>query len=96
MSFLFVEAFVPPCVATPDFLHAAMRPDMIAETEVEISTEDCIEEEDEEMVTLMEEPEPVRKRRGIYLTELSCDWRKVNPHDVKSFFVVLQHLLSSY
>ncbi|XP_028254884.1 ETS-related transcription factor Elf-2b isoform X2 [Parambassis ranga] len=58
------EAFVPPCVATPDFLHAAMRPDMIAETEVEISTEDCIEEEDEEMVTLMEEPEPVRKRRA--------------------------------
>uniref|UniRef100_A0A3B5A348 ETS-related transcription factor Elf-2-like n=1 Tax=Stegastes partitus TaxID=144197 RepID=A0A3B5A348_9TELE len=52
------EAFIPPCVATPDFLHAAMRPDMIAETEVEISTEDCCEEEDEEMVTLLEEPEP--------------------------------------
>lgn len=47
-----------------------MRPDMIAETEVEISTEDCCEEEDEEMVTLLEEPEPepdhepIRKRRG--------------------------------
>lgn len=48
-----------------------MRPDMIAETEVEISTEDCCEEEDEEMVTLLEEGpepepdhEPVRKRRG--------------------------------
>uniref|UniRef100_A0A3Q1EKI6 E74-like factor 2b (ets domain transcription factor) n=1 Tax=Acanthochromis polyacanthus TaxID=80966 RepID=A0A3Q1EKI6_9TELE len=36
------EAFIPPCVTTPDFLHAAMRPDMIAETEVEISTEDCL------------------------------------------------------
>lgn len=62
---------MPPCVATPDFLHAAMRPVVIAESEVEISTEDCCEEEeDEEMVTLLEEPEPepdhepVRKRRG--------------------------------
>ncbi|KAE8301049.1 ETS-related transcription factor Elf-2 E74-like factor 2 New ETS-related factor [Larimichthys crocea] len=62
------DAFVPPCAATPDFLHAAMRPDMITETEVEISTEQCCEEEDEEMVTLLEEPEPghepVRKRRA--------------------------------
>lgn len=48
-----------------------MRPDMITETEVEISTEQCCEEEDEEMVTLLEEPEPghepVRKRRGRYV-----------------------------
>ncbi|XP_049428800.1 ETS-related transcription factor Elf-2b isoform X2 [Epinephelus fuscoguttatus] len=62
------ESFVPPCIVTPDFLHAAMRPDMITETEVEISTEECCEEEDEEMVTLLEEPdpgqEPVRKRRA--------------------------------
>lgn len=64
------EAFIPPFAATPDFLHAAMRPDMIADTEVEISTEECCEEEDEEMVTLLEEPEPehghepVRKRRA--------------------------------
>ncbi|XP_072240321.1 ETS-related transcription factor Elf-2b isoform X4 [Leuresthes tenuis] len=61
------EAFVPPCESTPDFLHAAMRPDMISESEVEISTEECCEEEDE-MVTLLEEPEPdnepVRKRRA--------------------------------
>ncbi|XP_077461497.1 ETS-related transcription factor Elf-2-like isoform X3 [Stigmatopora argus] len=70
------EAFIPPCVATPDFLHAAMRPD-IAGTEVEISTEDCCEEEedddddddDEDMGSLIEEPEaehdhePVRKRK---------------------------------
>lgn len=49
-----------------------MRPDMISESEVEITTEDCCEEEDddEEMVTMLEEPEPepdhepVRKRRG--------------------------------
>ncbi|CAK6969808.1 ETS-related transcription factor Elf-2b isoform X2 [Scomber scombrus] len=65
------EAFVPPYVATPDFLHAAMRPDMISETEVEITTEDCCEDDDdEEMVTMLEEPEPepdhepVRKRRA--------------------------------
>ncbi|XP_067354343.1 ETS-related transcription factor Elf-2b isoform X3 [Channa argus] len=64
------EVFIPPCVATPDFLHAAMRPDMITGTEVEISTEDCCEEEDEEMVTLQEEREsepdhePARKRRA--------------------------------
>ncbi|KAM4583802.1 ETS-related transcription factor Elf-2b isoform 2-T4 [Odontesthes bonariensis] len=61
------EAFVPPCESTPDFLHAAMRPDMIADSEVEISTEECCEEDDE-MVTLLEEPEPdnepVRKRRA--------------------------------
>lgn len=62
------EAFIPPCIVTPDFLHAAMRPDMISETEVEISTEECCAEEDEEMVTLLEEPEPghepARKRRA--------------------------------
>lgn len=45
-----------------------MRPDMITETEVEISTEDCCEDEDEEIGTLIEDPEhgyePVRKRKG--------------------------------
>lgn len=62
------ETFIPQCIASPDFLHAAMRPDMITETEVEISTEDCCEDEDEEMVTLIEEPEPdqepIRKKRA--------------------------------
>uniref|UniRef100_A0A8C5FA44 Transcription factor Elf N-terminal domain-containing protein n=1 Tax=Gadus morhua TaxID=8049 RepID=A0A8C5FA44_GADMO len=70
------DAFVPPCVATPDFLHAAMRPDMMTESEVEVSTEDFCEEEeeeeeedDEEEEEEMEmqeepEPEPVRKRKG--------------------------------
>ncbi|XP_056264473.1 ETS-related transcription factor Elf-2-like isoform X3 [Pseudoliparis swirei] len=65
------DVFIPPYMVTPDFLHAAMRPDMISATEVEISTEECCEEEedeeeeeeeeeddDEEMVTLHEEPEP--------------------------------------
>nr|XP_057924529.1 ETS-related transcription factor Elf-2b isoform X3 [Doryrhamphus excisus] len=64
------EAFVPPYVATPDFLHAAMRPD-IAETEVEISTEDCCgdddddEDEDEDIGTLLEEPEPERSHEPV-------------------------------
>ncbi|KAM4595381.1 ETS-related transcription factor Elf-2b isoform 2-T3 [Fundulus diaphanus] len=70
------EAVTPQSEAAPDFLHAAMRPDVIAETEVEISTEDCYaeedeeedEEEEEEMVTSVEEPEPnnepVRKKRA--------------------------------
>ncbi|XP_028450537.1 ETS-related transcription factor Elf-2 isoform X4 [Perca flavescens] len=64
------EAFIPPCIVTPDFLHAAMRPDMITESEVEISTEEyCEEEDDDENIgTQMEDPEPdyepVRKRRA--------------------------------
>ncbi|MED6270439.1 hypothetical protein CHARACLAT_010370 [Characodon lateralis] len=63
--------FTPQSEAAPDFLHAAMRPDVIAETEVEITTEDCCEEdeeEEEEMVTSLEEPEPdnepVRRKRA--------------------------------
>uniref|UniRef100_A0A087YCQ8 E74-like factor 2b (ets domain transcription factor) n=1 Tax=Poecilia formosa TaxID=48698 RepID=A0A087YCQ8_POEFO len=51
-----VEAFTPQSEAAPDFLHAAMRPDVIGETEVEIT------------VTSLEEPEPdnepVRKKRA--------------------------------
>uniref|UniRef100_I3J5U0 E74 like ETS transcription factor 2 n=1 Tax=Oreochromis niloticus TaxID=8128 RepID=I3J5U0_ORENI len=64
------EAFVPQSGATQDFLHAAMRPDMITETEVEISTEECCEEEEEDMATVMDDPEPepdhepVRKKRA--------------------------------
>uniref|UniRef100_A0A3P9MYY7 ETS-related transcription factor Elf-2-like n=1 Tax=Poecilia reticulata TaxID=8081 RepID=A0A3P9MYY7_POERE len=67
------EAFTPQSEAAPDFLHAAMRPEVIGETEVEITTEDCCEEdeeddEEEEMVTSLEEPEPdnepVRKKRA--------------------------------
>lgn len=56
---------------TPDFVHAALRPDMITDTEVEISTEECCEEEEEEeIVSPVEEPEPepdhehIRKRKG--------------------------------
>ncbi|XP_023189499.1 ETS-related transcription factor Elf-2 isoform X4 [Xiphophorus maculatus] len=73
-------AFTPQSEAAPDFLHAAMRPDVIGETEVEITTEDCCEEdeeedEEEEMVTSLEEPEPdnepVRKKRAGRKTKAS-------------------------
>ncbi|KAM6971794.1 ETS-related transcription factor Elf-2b [Aplochiton taeniatus] len=64
------EVFVPACVSSPEFLHAAMRPDVMTETVVEVSTEDCCQEEDEDMmdmeeVTLLEEPEPepIKKKK---------------------------------
>lgn len=46
--------FVPPCVNTSEFLHAAMRPDVLTETVVEVSTEDS---EPMEVVTVFQEPE---------------------------------------
>eukprot|EP00066_Takifugu_rubripes_P021436 XP_011610702.1 PREDICTED: ETS-related transcription factor Elf-2-like isoform X1 [Takifugu rubripes] len=64
------EGLVSPYGTTPDFVHAALRPDMITDTEVEISTEECCEEEEEEMVSPSEEPEPepdhehIRKRKA--------------------------------
>ncbi|XP_013370733.1 PREDICTED: ETS-related transcription factor Elf-2 isoform X2 [Chinchilla lanigera] len=58
-----VEVFVPPCVSTPEFIHAAMRPDVITETVVEVSTE-----EPEPMATSPspaspESHEPVKKKK---------------------------------
>ncbi|XP_072190873.1 ETS-related transcription factor Elf-2 isoform X1 [Excalfactoria chinensis] len=35
-----VEVLVPPCVSTPEFIHAAMRPDVIAETVVEMPADE--------------------------------------------------------
>ncbi|XP_053713884.1 ETS-related transcription factor Elf-2-like isoform X2 [Synchiropus splendidus] len=74
------DSFTQTCMAAPEFLHAAMRPDMVTETEVEISA-DCCEDEDldnddyeeeeeedeeEEMVGMTDkpEPEPRRKKRA--------------------------------
>ncbi|XP_069046021.1 ETS-related transcription factor Elf-2a isoform X2 [Lepisosteus oculatus] len=58
-----VEVFVPPCVTTPEFIHAAMRPDVITETVVEVSTEDP---EPMEVCAVMETPEsePTKKRKA--------------------------------
>ncbi len=60
-----VEVFVPPCVNTSEFLHAAMRPDVLTETVVEVSTEDS---EPMEVVTVFQEPEmletePTKRRK---------------------------------
>lgn len=67
-----------------------MRPDMITDTEVEISTEECCEEEDddddeeeEEIGSPAEEPEPepdherIRKRKGE--VEPRAGWWSVPP-----------------
>uniref|UniRef100_A0A8C7KAC5 ETS domain-containing protein n=1 Tax=Oncorhynchus kisutch TaxID=8019 RepID=A0A8C7KAC5_ONCKI len=64
------DVFIPAgCGTTPDFIHAAMRPDVMTETVVEVSTEDCMDEDME--VTLIEEPDesepdhqPVRKKKA--------------------------------
>lgn len=53
-----VEVFVPPCVSTPEFLHAAMRPDVVTETVVEVSTEEA---EPVEVVTLIKEPRVIER-----------------------------------
>lgn len=45
---------MPPCINTSEFLHAAMRPDVLTETVVEVSTEDS---EPMEVVTVFQEPE---------------------------------------
>ncbi|KAI1887683.1 hypothetical protein AGOR_G00192840 [Albula goreensis] len=58
-----VEVFVPPCATTPEFIHAAMRPDVITETVVEVSTE---ETEPMEVCTVLEAPEsePAKKKKA--------------------------------
>lgn len=70
------EVFVPPCVNT-EFLHAAMRPDVLTETVVEVSTEDC---EPMEMATVIQEPEvletePTKRRKS---------GRKPKPHHISN------------
>lgn len=60
-----IDVFVPPCMSTPEFLHAAMRPDVVTETVVEVSTEEA---EPMEVVTLIKEPRVMerdgRKKKG--------------------------------
>lgn len=61
---------------------------MITDTEVEISTEECCEEEEEEMVSPAEEPEPepdhehIRKRKGRAAFADSSELK----HLIKSIF----------
>ena len=59
---VFVHA-EPPCGTTPEFIHAAMRPDVMTETVVEVSTEDS---EPMEVCAVLEAPEiePARRKKG--------------------------------
>ncbi|XDV14726.1 hypothetical protein PO909_014927 [Leuciscus waleckii] len=71
------EVFVPPCINTSEFLHAAMRPDVLTETVVEVSTEDS---EPMEVVTVFQEPEmletePSKRRKS---------GRKPKPHHISN------------
>ncbi|KAM9450108.1 ETS-related transcription factor Elf-2b isoform 2-T3 [Clarias gariepinus] len=52
------DVFVPACPSTPEFLHAAMRPDVVTETVVEVSTEEV---EPMEVVTLIKEPRVIER-----------------------------------
>ncbi|XP_063116851.1 ETS-related transcription factor Elf-2 isoform X5 [Cavia porcellus] len=70
-----VEVFVPPCVSTPEFIHAAMRPDVITETVVEVSTEEPEPMVTSPIPTSPESHEPVKKKKGntTYLWEFLLD-----------------------
>ncbi|XP_066089175.1 ETS-related transcription factor Elf-2 isoform X1 [Saccopteryx bilineata] len=58
-----VEVFVPPCVSTPEFIHAAMRPDVITETVVEVSTEESEPMDTSPIPTSPDSQEPMRKKK---------------------------------
>ncbi|XP_014805536.1 PREDICTED: ETS-related transcription factor Elf-2 isoform X2 [Calidris pugnax] len=59
-----VEVFVPPCVSTPEFIHAAMRPDVITETVVEVSTEESEPMDASPVPTSPDIHEPMKKKKG--------------------------------
>ncbi|XP_055131915.1 ETS-related transcription factor Elf-2 isoform X5 [Symphalangus syndactylus] len=58
-----VEVFVPPCVSTPEFIHAAMRPDVITETVVEVSTEESEPMDTSPIPTSPDNHEPMKKKK---------------------------------
>ncbi|XP_027713335.1 ETS-related transcription factor Elf-2 isoform X1 [Vombatus ursinus] len=58
-----VEVFVPPCVSTPEFIHAAMRPDVITETVVEVSTEESEPMDASPVPTSPDLHEPMKKKK---------------------------------
>ncbi|XP_069781473.1 ETS-related transcription factor Elf-2a isoform X3 [Narcine bancroftii] len=70
-----VQVFVPPCVSTPEFVHAAMRPEVITETVVEVSTEETEPMDTSPAVPILETPEPTKKKKGntTYLWEFLLD-----------------------
>ncbi|XP_051013077.1 ETS-related transcription factor Elf-2 isoform X3 [Acomys russatus] len=70
-----VEVFVPPCMSTPEFIHAAMRPDVITETVVEVSTEESEPMDASPIPTSPDSHEPMKKKKGntTYLWEFLLD-----------------------
>ncbi|XP_051821368.1 ETS-related transcription factor Elf-2 isoform X1 [Antechinus flavipes] len=58
-----VEVFVPPRVSTPEFIHAAMRPDVITETVVEVSTEESEPMDTSPVPTSPDIHEPMKKKK---------------------------------
>ncbi|NP_001085025.1 E74 like ETS transcription factor 2 L homeolog [Xenopus laevis] len=59
-----VEVYVSPCVSTPEFIHAAMRPDVITETVVEVSTEDSEPMDSTSIPISIELGEPMKKKKA--------------------------------
>lgn len=59
-----MEVFVPQCVSTPEFIHAAMRPDVITETVVEVSTEESEPMDTSPIPASPEIHEPMKKKKG--------------------------------
>ncbi|XP_042323415.1 ETS-related transcription factor Elf-2 isoform X1 [Sceloporus undulatus] len=59
-----VEVLVPPCVSTPEFIHAAMRPDVITETVVEVSTEESEPMDTSPIPASPEMQEPLKKKKA--------------------------------
>ncbi|KAG8592733.1 hypothetical protein GDO81_000606 [Engystomops pustulosus] len=59
-----VEVYIPPCVSTPEFIHAAMRPDVITETVVEVSTEDSEPMDSSPIPISIELGEPMKKKKA--------------------------------
>ncbi|XP_036260555.1 ETS-related transcription factor Elf-2 isoform X2 [Molothrus ater] len=56
--------FVPPCVSTPEFIHAAMRPDVITETVVEVSTEESEQMDVSPVPASPDIHEPMKKKKA--------------------------------
>ncbi|XP_018412608.1 PREDICTED: ETS-related transcription factor Elf-2 [Nanorana parkeri] len=59
-----VEVYIPQCVSTPEFIHAAMRPDVITETVVEVSTEDSEPMDASPIPISIELGEPMKKKKA--------------------------------
>lgn len=85
-----VEVFVPPCVSTPEFIHAAMRPDVITETVVEVSTEESEPMDTSPIPTSPEIHEPMKKKKGTGSRTVGTSNKQQN------FWVLLKCLYAAF